>query len=284
MTLTDAQRTFYAENGYLVLERLIPDAQLVELRRTIAAFRERARTIGASDPNFDVAPGHSAATPKLRRLKDPVLRDPVFDRLMRDPLVVEPVADLLGGTVRFDHSKLNFKPAGGEAQIDWHQDWAFYPHTNDDLLAVGVMVEECTAENGPLMVIPGSHRGPVYDHHSDGLFVGGIAEADLGAETARAVSLTAPAGSISIHHVRTLHASKENRTEWDRPLLLYSYSAVDAFPVFETRDLAEYDALILKGEPTRAPRATGVPMRLPLPRQESADSIYDNQAGRKKVA
>jgi hypothetical protein len=39
----------------------------------------------------------------------------------------------LWGTVRFDTGKLNMKSAGYGAPVEWHQDWAFYPHTNDDL-------------------------------------------------------------------------------------------------------------------------------------------------------
>ena len=38
--------------------------------------------------------------------------------------------------------------------------FAFYPHTNDDLLAVGVALDDCTLENGCLLMLPGSHRGP----------------------------------------------------------------------------------------------------------------------------
>ena len=278
MTLTPEQTTAYRENGFLVLENIVDGATLTRLRTVIADFQDRSKQVDRSDATFDVGPGHSAAVPKLRRLKDPVLRHHEFDALMRSGVIVDVVADLLGGTVRFDHSKLNFKPAGGQAKIEWHQDWAFYPHTNDDLLAVGVMIEDCTPENGALMVIPCSHRGPVYDHHQDGIFVGGIQPSLLGAELDRAVSLTAPAGSISIHHVRTLHASSDNRSDRERPLLLYSYAAVDAFPVFKAWDLEEYDTRILRGSPTREPRATGVPMRLPLPRTENADSIYDNQS------
>ena len=278
MALSNEQISQYRDDGFLVLEDVVPAAMLGRLRDVIAVFQEQARHVSRSDEIFDVGPGHSAATPKLRRLKHPVSRHAVFDELMRSDAIVDPVADLLGGTVRFDHSKLNFKPAGGQAKIEWHQDWAFYPHTNDDLLAVGVMIEDCTADNGPLMVIPGSHKGPVHDHHQDGLFVGGVRPVDLGGEIDKAVSLTAPAGSISIHHVRTLHASSENRSDRERPLLLFSYAAVDAFPVFKTEDLEAYDQQILRGAPTRVPRATGVPMRLPLPRVESADSIYDNQA------
>ncbi|MEM9764001.1 MAG: phytanoyl-CoA dioxygenase family protein [Pseudomonadota bacterium] len=284
MSITDAQKEAYDRDGYLVLENVIEPETLTRLRAVIAEFKEASRAVAASDSMFDLGPGHSADAPKLRRLKDPVLHHPLFDAVMRSDTLVDIVAPLMGGTARFDHSKLNFKPAGGRAKIEWHQDWAFYPHTNDDLLAVGVMVEDCTPENGPLRVIPGSHKSPIYDHHRDDLFTGGIAEADLGEELEKAVSLTAPAGSISIHHVRTLHASSDNRSDKERPLLLYAYSAVDAFPVFERYNIAEYDARILRGAPTGEIRATGVPMRLHLPAKGGADSIFDNQAALTAVA
>lgn len=197
---------------------------------------------------------------------------------MRSDRLVGIVAQLLGGTVRFDHSKLNFKPPRGNAKIERLQNRAFHPHANDDLLAVGVMLEDCDEDNGPLQMIPGSYRGPVHDHHLDCMFLGGIAEDSLGDAFDQAVSLTAKAGSISIHHVRTLHASSENRSDRERPLLLFSCAAVDAFPVFEKVDLEEFDSRILRGEPTVASRAEAVPMRLPQPRAAGADSIFDNQA------
>ena len=48
----------------------------------------------------------------------------------------------LWGSVRFDTGKLNMKSAGYGAPVEWHQDWAFYPHTNDDLAAVGIMIDD----------------------------------------------------------------------------------------------------------------------------------------------
>lgn len=277
MPLSADQISSYRENGFLLIERAIDESTLSRLRAVIADFREQSKDISSSTGVFDVGPEHSPESPQLRRLKDPHNRHAVFDDLMRSDEIAGPVTELLGGTSRFDHSKLNFKPRGSSARIEWHQDWAFYPHTNDDLLAVGVMVEDCTLENGPLMVIPGSHKGEIYDHHLDGVFVGGVKTGDLDGLEENAVTLTAPAGSISIHHVRTLHASSGNTSDRDRPLLLFSYSAVDAFPVFEKYDLGEYDSRILRGSPTKAPRCTNVPMRLPLPQVAGADSIYDDQ-------
>ncbi len=278
MTLDASQIEFYREKGYLVLERVIGPDVLAALRGAITTLVEESKTVTASDARFDIGPGHSAATPRVRRIKNPEQVHATFADLVGCREILDPVADLLGGTVRFDHAKLNFKPAGANAAIEWHQDWAFYPHTNDDLLAVGVMIEDCDSENGPLMVLPGSHRGPVYDHHHAGAFVGGIDPAAVADRLPGAVELTAPAGSISIHHVRTLHGSRENRSASTRPLLLFSYAAVDAFPVFAQPDFAEFNSRILRGAATTTPRQVALPIRVPEPRDPAADSIFDNQA------
>ena len=41
--------------------------------------------------------------------------------------------------------------------VEWHQDFAFYPHTNDDLI-IGIYLEDCYEQNGPLKIIKGSHK------------------------------------------------------------------------------------------------------------------------------
>lgn len=278
MPLSDDQVSRYREQGYLLLEGVISESTLARLRQTIARFVERSRSVTQSNREFDLDAGHTAKRPRLRRLKDPHLRDSVFRELAESDVIVGMAAQLLGGTVRFDHSKLNFKHPDANAEIHWHQDWAFYPHTNDDILAVGVMIEDCPPESGPLRVIPGSHLGPLYDHHFQGVFAGTVTDDALSDLLPGAVDLTGTAGSISIHHVRTLHASTNCTANTTRPLLLYSYAAVDAFPVFEAVDLDEFDSRILRGEPVRSGRMEAIPVRLPLPRQDGADSIFDNQS------
>ena len=52
--------------------------------------------------------------------------------------------------------KLPNKKKGSE--IGWHQDWAFYPHTNDDLITVGIYLDDCFEKNGPLKIIKNSHK------------------------------------------------------------------------------------------------------------------------------
>ncbi len=279
----DAIAAGYRRNGFAVLERFLPEGLLAELQAETNGRVAAARAGRLAGPHFDVveAPGGGS---DLRRIANPEETAAVYDRVMRFEPLVDLVARLLGGTVRFDHAKLNFKPPGGGGALDWHQDFAFYPQTNDDMLAVGVMIEDCTAENGPLLVVPGSHRGEVFDHHQHGVFVGGIPGGRLGGAADNAVALTAPAGSISIHHARTLHASGRNRGRAGRPLLLLNYFAVDAFPVFHGYDWDSFNARILRGAPVECPRYAPVRCKVPYPTPVAAGrhatgSIYDTQAG-----
>ena len=53
-----------------------------------------------------------------------------------------------GRGVRQQGDKLNMKSPGVGSPVQWHQDWAFYPHTNDDILAVGLAIDDTTIENG----------------------------------------------------------------------------------------------------------------------------------------
>ena len=213
----------------------------------------------------------------MRRIKHPQERHPLYEAAARSDRLLDIVGALVGPAIRFDHGKLNFKPSGTAGAVEWHQDWAFYPHSNDDILAVGIMLEDCGPENGPLMVIPGSHKGPVYDHHHEGVFVGAFDPSELGGERERAVMLTGKAGSCTFHHVRTVHGSGENLSGRARPLLLFSYAAVDAWPLVDRPDLETFDARILRGRPTLVPRQEALPIRIPLPRVADADSIFDDQ-------
>ena len=121
----------------------------------------------------------------------------------------------------------NSKAEIGKAKIEWHQDWAFYPHTNDDLITVGVYLEDCDEENGPLQVIPKSHKKKIYNHHNKNKeFVGKICEK---VTLKNKTSLIGKAGTVTFHHVRTVHGSGLNLKNSKRPLMLFGYTNNDAF-------------------------------------------------------
>ncbi|HET7716673.1 MAG TPA: phytanoyl-CoA dioxygenase family protein [Bauldia sp.] len=279
--LTPDQVAAYRRDGYLVLENRVGSDVIAACHTEIDRIRESARHLTAHTDEIDLEDSHTSEEPRIRRIKLPHKQSKVFDDLMRSDAVLAPVRDLIGPNLRLQTSKLNMKSARYGAPVDWHQDWAFYPYTNDDILAVGVFLDDVGEENGPLMVFPGTHRGPVHDHHSGGYFAGTMSLAAAGLDAKDAVRAMAPAGSISIHHVRIVHGSDLNRSSRDRAVLFYEIAAADAFPIVGSMgtfpSLAEFDARMLCGESTIEPRLTNVPVRIPQPQPPTQGSIYEIQ-------
>jgi hypothetical protein len=123
--------------------------------------------------------------------------------------------------------------------------------------------------------------GPVHDHHAEGAFCGAIDPATSGIDFSAAVACTGRAGSISIHHVRTIHGSAVNTSAKPRRLLLYQYSAADAWPLVadgQPKDWDDWKERIMCGDvDVIVPRMAEVPVRLPLPGPRFAGSIYETQ-------
>jgi ectoine hydroxylase-related dioxygenase (phytanoyl-CoA dioxygenase family) len=272
---------FYREQGYLVVAGVLRDAEVKELRRVTDEFVENARSRTSHDDVYDLEDSHSAAEPRVRRIKTPHLWHESYAGVVAHPGILEILKTLWGPSIRFDVSKLNLKAAGYGAPVEWHQDWAFYPHTNDDLAAVGIMLDDVDETNGPLMVLPGTHRGSIFDHHDEqGFFCGAIDPGRGEVDFSRAVKLTGAAGSITIHHARTVHGSATNTSGRPRRLLLHQYRAADAWPIMGVPDYHAWRAMLLCGEECE-PRLAPAPVRLPLPPAEHQGSIYENQRSRK---
>ncbi|HEX4986432.1 MAG TPA: phytanoyl-CoA dioxygenase family protein [Burkholderiales bacterium] len=269
----------YRENGYLVVENVLDAAALSGIRQVIADLTAKAAGITSHNEIYDLEPTHTPQNPRVRRIKTPHKVDPLFLEVVKQPKMVAILQALLGNDVRLHGSKLNVKAPKYGSPVEWHQDWAFYPHTNDDILAIGVMLDDVELENGPLLVLPGTHRvDKVWDHHLDGRFCGAMDPTktpDL--DYSKAVPCVGKAGSCSFHHVRLVHGSAQNTSDRPRQLLLYECTAADAWPLLNFKDLAEFNSRMISGEPTLEPRTEHVPIRMPLPPALAQGSIYENQ-------
>ena len=184
--------------------------------------------IKESDKVFDLEPSHTADESKLRRIKRPIEAHEDYLNTLRHDKIQDMVAQLIGPSIWTNGNKLNMKSGGG-GPVEWHQGWAWYPFTNDYLLAAGVCIDHMTEANGCLLAIPGWHKGPILDHHLDGHFAGAVTGERFGASSAEKIEVKA--GGISIHHVRVLHGSLPNLSPDPRRLLLFQYCAGDAWPL-----------------------------------------------------
>lgn len=273
--LTQEQINDYHNNGFLTVENVLSDDEVQRLRQVTDEFVDKSRAITENDAIFDLEPNHTADNPRLRRLKNPIEHHDFYNQILNHDAILEIVQQLIGKGLRTNGNKLNMKPPSHGSAVEWHQDWAFYPHTNDDLLAVGIAIDDMTEENGCMLMVPGSHKTELISHHQDGVFVGAVADPEFKPD--HIAKVLVKAGGISLHHARTLHASTPNHSTKPRRLLLFQYCSIDSWPVTGFSDFDAYKATILCGEPTITPRMENVPIIIPLPKPDKAGSIFEIQ-------
>ena len=271
----------YDERGYVLCDRLLPAELIAQLQDVIDVVVAAGSTLTESDDVYEILDDLESQQTRIERIKSPHKVDQLFDDLIRRSEITDVLRTLLGSNVRLQNSKLNLKSKGGSAPAEWHQDWAFYPHTNDDVLAVAIMIDDMTEDNGPVLFAPGTHRGPVYEHMSNGVFCGAVAEDVAVGLPAEAETITGAAGTVSFHHARLLHASLANKSGANRRLLLYEVMAADAWPltgcaaVFESWD--SMNQRIVIGEQSATPRLCDVPVLMPQPTPTKVTSIFQLQ-------
>jgi phytanoyl-CoA hydroxylase len=206
---------YFWKQGFVVIDDLVsPD----DVRSLVAAFDEA------------VAGGEiTLAADAMVDCNDVVFRHPTFERWGRDPRIATLVERLVGCQgLELQHSKLNSKPlidAGG-GSVPWHQDYPFFPHTNFDLIAVGIHLDDEDEDSAPLVVAPRSHTLGVLSHCRNGEFTYECTDEDARASAER-LPLPCRAGNVTVHHCLTLHHSAQKRNDRHRRLLVFEYRALD---------------------------------------------------------
>ena len=278
--LNREQREQYFRHGYVGIPGLIGDDWLAPLRELTRAFVDASREIEASNATFDLEPTHTRESPRLRRLNSPVDRDELYWKFASEGPFVDIAEDLLGPDLKFHHAKLNFKWSSGGEEVKWHQDISFWPHTNYDVLTIGVYLEDVDASMAPMGIVPGSHEGPLFDQYDhDDRWAGHLREKDLpNVDVENAAYITGPAGTVTVHHCRAIHGSAPNRSERVRPLLLNAYAAADALPVTNL-SAACHGETIVRGVAARWARFDPRPCLLPpdWSKQGGHRSIFAHQ-------
>ena len=275
--LSQRQRENYFEDGFILLEKVVPQDWLEKLCASTRQLVEASRAITKSDAVYDLEPDHSPASPRLRRVSSPVDHDPVFwDYAAQSPLG-DIVADLVGPAVKYHQSKLNFKWAKGGAEVKWHFDISFWPHTNYSPLTVGTYLYDCDMDQGPVGFLPGSHRRPMPSQYdANGRWTGCLSDADLAAlDLGKAKYMVGPAGSLTLHNCRTIHGSPANTSDKGRPLLLYVLSSGDAFPYTANPiPSPRHDGAMIRGERPLHAHVDPTPCEVPPDWSRGYTSIF----------
>jgi len=167
--------------------------------------------------------------------------------------------------------------------VEWHQDLAYLPHTNDGLGTALVYLDDATRTDGCLRVLP-RHHAHCFDHASpDGRFAGMITEDLKSGQFGKAISLEAPAGSVIFMHCITSHSSRANRSDKPRRTLILGYRAADAFPIYygDITQVSEKKNLPICGKQARFARLGGPAPSIPNTHRYT--SLYQLQEDTREV-
>lgn len=283
--ISQSQVEQFHQQGFLVVEGVLSADEVAALQHDFDQWVEDSR--GQSQawgetqdgrPRFDVESDHRPDHPSLRRVASPTEISPAFAHAALQSRMASIAGQLIGGSgARFHHSKVNSKLPHTATQVKWHQDFLFTPHSNDDIVTALLMVSDVTTENGPLQVIAGSHKGPLWSHWQDGRFTGSVEPEVEQANCQQPLACFGPSGSVCFMHTRLLHASAPNETEFPRTLFISVYAAEDALPFGENPLPSAHAGIMVAGEESGLVRSTANHIR--LPQKPRGASFFVQQAG-----
>jgi phytanoyl-CoA hydroxylase len=265
-------RDSYQEQGFAVAERFFDADEVAQLNAAIDEVLDvpDITTVAELEPDNPGVP---------RRIWSPTKRHARFEQLATDPRLLDAVEQLIGPDILFHYSKLHMKGPRVGTIVDWHQDFAFYPHTNTDLVTAMVYLDDASTENACLQAVAGSHRRGLADHYVDGHFRGKVTGPGT-PDPAQATALEAPAGSVVFIHCLLLHHSSPNRSDRYRRSFFAAYRAADAWPIYFGPHAShnEPGVRLLRGRTANTARVEAGNWLLPLA-ERPFGSLFELQEG-----
>ncbi len=239
--ITDAELSQYREQGYCVREAVIPEAELETLRAAAERVVEKAEAdaraplddysidgnryveAGASTVQYEHRPGSTT----IRVIEPFHFRDPVFDALIEDARIVDPVCGLIGedGCAVWT-DKLNLKRPREGSRFRWHQDSPYWGHACahcDRLPNVMVVLDDANAENGCFRLVPGSHRQGFLPGLKDDTELGALFTDPATFDESAQRAFEVPAGTLVFFDSHTVHGSQPNLSDRKRRAMIFTY-------------------------------------------------------------
>lgn len=227
----------YADNGFLTLDGLFADDEIAAWGNELASMRKdpalRAREETVTEPGSD----------EVRSIFAVHLLGGLIARLCRDERIVAVARQILGADVYFHQSRVNYKPGFKGKPFYWHSDFETW-HVEDGMpamraLSCSIALTPNTPHNGPLMLIPGSHKHFLAcvgetpeEHYKQSLKAQeyGVPDpANLATMVKRngIVAPTGPAGSITFFDCNVMHGSNSNITPQPRSNVFIVFNRCD---------------------------------------------------------
>ncbi len=209
--LTDKQRKFYEENGYLI--GLPPVFGAKQVKDLNDGLTELMKLLHPGEDAKDIREWHETS----RFLYD----------ICTNSTILDYVEDILGPDFYLWGSNFFIKPPRSSSTVGWHQDTYYWPLEPKISATVWVAFEDVDEENAAMQVIPGSHRAGLLKHSrssdTDSVLTLECEQGQFREDSA--VSLNLRAGQVSIHDDKLVHGSPANNSSRRRAGLTIRYSS-----------------------------------------------------------
>jgi ectoine hydroxylase-related dioxygenase (phytanoyl-CoA dioxygenase family) len=150
-----------------------------------------------------------------------------FTRLLVDQRLMDLIAQIIGPNVQLHHTKLHAKPPSVGSPFPMHQDYPYFPHASDAMIAAMLHLDDATVANGCICAVAGSHKCGPLEHRSEGSYYLPMDAWPL----ERAEPIEASSGDVLIFSYLTVHGSYVNRSPQPRRILLVQVRSPENQPL-----------------------------------------------------
>jgi ectoine hydroxylase-related dioxygenase (phytanoyl-CoA dioxygenase family) len=211
----------FHDDGFALVADVFSADELDAVARAVDAIEARARTAPTREYAFERgSPGI------LRRTFRPLDLEPSLKMLLGHARLLDVIASCIGPDIEFVGSKIVWKPPRTTTTAPWHQDLAYYRHSNANLVTASLHLDDFSDGEGALRFARGSQRDGLRVH-VDGYLAGD----DVTRAETRAVDGAVARGGVTLHHSLTAHAARVNDTDRMRKRLLLMFRATDCVPL-----------------------------------------------------
>ena len=221
--LSTSQLERYQRDGYVVPDFRLPESTLEDIRADQTRLVERHPELRQYCPNL-------------------LAYDLRFLEVARTPEIVGMIRQILGDDFALWNSSFFAKPAQDGQRTPWHKDGQYWPIRPLATCTVWIAIDDSTAENGCLRVIPGSQHGQRLRAHRKIDAVDVTLNQELLAEEydeTQAADIVLEAGQMSLHDIYLLHGSEANRSPHSRRGMTLRYMPTSSH---FNRDIARQQA------------------------------------------
>jgi ectoine hydroxylase-related dioxygenase (phytanoyl-CoA dioxygenase family) len=226
--VSKTQHSEWDDQGFFILRGFADSATVEAMERAAVDIARRA------DAGEDIADAiivkESALTTDdkaLERQLSKIFRvhrhEKVFHEFVMRTDVLDTVADILGEEIDCFLSQFIFKLPGALGQ-PWHQDSYYFAFDRGPQVGLWLAVTEATLENGPLWVLPGSHREPIHKAEPDEREHAGPAYVEIrDHDFSGEICVPMAPGDLLVFHSHLMHRSTDNESSNRRAAMVYHF-------------------------------------------------------------